>query len=305
MIRTGPEDLGDYNVENMVLTPEDENNPELLAELSALAIAECPQKQPKESVVAELKKEILALKRSGDIEGAKVKLKELSELEKGESKPIENSSVLQSEPNITENVLLVQSEPKSNEPNITNKPVEIKSTPTEIAKTTVAPSSTDTQVYRDLFTKLQKQSATCQTISEFYAAANRKSDANLFIKRKQALDLETQKLRLMLKNKQPAPQSKTVNVTYEYMLSNPEVPEGQLQVAFGQLKVVLPRKFKLKDTEEYKLKVSYELFGLSEQEINQTSEPFTTQGLTNSKYSTNNNLKKFLFRYSEAFCVQM
>lgn len=277
MIRAGPEDLGDYNVENMVLTPEDETNPELLAELSALVIA--PASEPKEDKIAELKKEILTLKRGGDIEGAKAKLKELSELEKGEKGPVSETKVIE-----TKQV----PEPKLIVPMALESPVQYNLTEAETnsvrnQKNSAVPASTDTQVYRDLFAKLQKQSATCQTVSEFYTAANRKSDANLFIKRKQALDLETQKLRLMLKNKQPPPQSKTVNVTYEYMLSNPEIPEGQLQVAFGQLKVVLPRKFKLKDTEEYKLKISYELFGLSEQEINQTSEPFTTQGLTNSK----------------------
>ena len=87
----------------------------------------------------------------------------------------------------------------------------------------------------------------------------------------------------MLKNKLPAPQFKTVNVTYEYMLSNPEVAEGQLQVSLGELKVILPRKFKLKDTEEYKMRINYELFGLNEREINLTSEPFSTNGLKNSK----------------------
>ena len=271
MIRTGAEE-GDFNVENMVLTPEDENNPELLAELTALTI-DTKSKEPEIKSVAitvdpikELKRKILELKRRGDLEGAKAKLKELTELE-----------------NI--GIAAVPVSPLT---------VTVTSSASVAVLTSNAPTglkaqSADTQIYRDLFAKLQKQSLTCQTISEFYTTVNRKSDANLFIKRKQALDLETQKLRLMLKNKQPAPLFKTVNVTYEYMLSNPEVPEGQLQVTFGQLKVILPRKFKLKDSEEYKLKINYELFGLKEKEINLTSEPFTTNGLSNSKPKQMNN----------------
>ena len=271
MIRTGPEDLGDFNVENMVLTPEDENNPELLAELSALTIEVKPKEESETYVdsVKELKKEILELKRRGDLEGAKAKLKELNEIEKDKGDYMESERVTK-----TANTVIT---------------ADYKSDTVTVSSVPTSPKivSKDAQVYRDLFAKLQKQSATCQTVSEFYAAANRKSDANLFIKRKQALDLETQKLRLMLKNKQPVPPSKNVNVTYEYVLSNPEVPEGQLQVSFGLLKVILPRKFKLKDTEEYKLNVSYELFGLTEQEFNLISEPFTTQGLTNSKHRVN------------------
>lgn len=293
MIRTGSENLSDFNVENMVLTPEDENNPELLAELSALIIDTKPKESEIKTLVTsldpikELKREILELKRQGDLEGAKAKLKELTELEK----------------------IGIAVVPKSPPPNVAIAIASTASTSIVTSNVLATPKtqSSDTQIYRDLFAKLQKQSATCQTISEFYTAANRKSDANLFIKRKQALELETQKLRLMLKNKQAAPQSKTVNVTYEYMLSNPEVPEGQLQVTFGQLKVILPRKFKLNDSEEYKLKINYELFGLKEKEINLTSESFTTNGLSKSKPKnglqviiTNmcvlDNLKDFVFK---------
>lgn len=280
MIRTGPEDLGDYNVENMVLTPEDENNLELLAELSALTVETKVKEQESEIKVADpvkdLKREILELKRKGDIEGAKGKLKELTELEKKKSvaTPLNTSQILATPAATSLNVASAASVPVTPNPKA---------------------CSADTQVYRDLFSKLQKQSASCQIISEFYTTANRKSDANLFIKRKQALDLETQKLRLMLKNKQPAPQYKTVNVTYEYVLSNPEVPEGQLQVTFGQLQVILPRKFKLKDSEEYKLKINYELFGLKDKEINLTSESFTTNGLINSKFKlTSSKAVKFI-----------
>ena len=265
MIRTGTTDeVNDFNVENMVLTPEDENNPQLLGELSLLVRNEVTEEQ----IIANIKKEALRLKREGDIEGAKLKLRELSELER--EKDLESR-----EPKIA-----LSNEPKS--------PVNVPSTQKTDDIITTSPSSPklispDVKLYRDLFAKLQKQSTTCQAISEFYAASNRKSDSNLFIKRKQATDLEIQKLMLMLKSKQPAPQSKIVNVTYEYVLNNSEVPEGQLQVTVGQLKVILPRKFKLKESEEYKMKILYELNGLTEKEMNFTSEPFTVAGLSKSK----------------------
>lgn len=262
MIRTGPEDISDYNVENMVLTPEDENNPELLAELVALSepkndlevSKDTDNKMDSSLDVSELKRDILRFKRDGDVEGAKVKLKELIELEnlmKNDSK-IEASSTLE----------------------------EISKPASKATSPKLKP--TDTQIYRDLFTKLQKQSATCQTVSEFYSSINKKSDSMLYVKRKQALDLEIQKLRLMLKSKQPAPQSRNVTVTYGYVLNNPEIAEGQLQVSLGPLKVILPRKFKLKDTEEYKMKINYEIFGIPESEVNLISEPFTTSGLSKS-----------------------
>lgn len=281
MIRTGGDDVSDFNVENMVLTPEDENNPELLAELASLTEdksaatskeADDNNKQilREEDVVLGLKREILKLKREGNIEEAKVKLKELNELE---GKKIEPKDNLNNE--LKDNDCLI-SMPVNLEPVQPSSIQDSKPTSPKL-------QSSDAQVYRDLFSKLQKQSALCQTISEFYLNSNRKSDANLFIKRKQALDLEVQKLRLMLKSKQPAPPAKTVNVTYEYVLSNPEIPEGQLQVTFGGLKVTLPRKFKLKPDEEYKLRIYYELSGLSEKEMTLTSEPFTTQGLSKSK----------------------
>lgn len=253
---------------NVALTPEDENDPDLLAELSSiLSVSPSPQDR-----AAELKKEILRLKREGDIEGAKAKLLELNLLEESNKpvvpEPEKQKPVSESENKKPDTLQSAQSKPTSQATSQVTSPKV---------------SASDTQVYRDLFSKLQKQSALCQTISDFYTSANRRPDATLFIKRKQALDLELQKLRLMLKSQQPAPLSKIVNVTYEYVLSNPDVPEGQLQLSIGQLKVVLPRKFKLKDSEEYKMKVTYELSGLSELEITLTSEPFTTSGLTNSK----------------------
>lgn len=244
---------------NVTLTPEDENDPELLAELSSI-LSDSPS-VPEPDRAAELKKEILRLKREGDIDGAKTKLLELTQLE-GKDKVIKSEK---------KPVLAV----------ITDT-INTAVSPCTSTPSSPKVSASDTQVYRDLFSKLQKQSALCQIISDFYAAASRRPDATLFIKRKQALDLELQKLRLMLKSQQAAPSSKIVNVTYEYVLSNPDVPEGQLQVSLGQLKVILPRKFKLKDSEEYKLKVTYELTGLSEQEVTLTSEPFTTSGLMNS-----------------------
>ena len=106
----------------------------------------------------------------------------------------------------------------------------------------------------------------------------------------------------MLKSKQPVPQSKIVNVTYEYVLSNADIGEGQLQVSVGQLKVTLPRKFKLKEREEYKMKLNYELFGLSEKEMTIISEPFTTSGLSNSKTELIISVY-FILYYACIFCV--
>ena len=156
IIRTGPVDLSDYNVENMVLTPEDENNPELLAELSALTIVETkPKQEPEETKVKdpvdpvdpvkELKREILELKRRGDIEGAKAKLKELTDLE--------NSSTVKSVNSQFSAISTVNS-------------VSV------VSSTAPKPQSADTQIYRDLFAKLQKQSALCQKMSDFYSSAN-------------------------------------------------------------------------------------------------------------------------------------
>lgn len=253
---------GDDDMEmNVTLTPEDENDPELLAELTSILSSDSPRSPDR---VAGLKKEILRMKREGDIEGAKAKLLELNKLE-GKEKPEKGSES--------------EKKPIAGESLVINSPTS----QTNSQATSPKVSASDTQVYRDLFSKLQKQSALCQTISDFYTSANRRPDATLFIKRKQALDLELQKLRLMLKSHQAAPQSKIVDVTYEYVLSNPDVPEGQLQVSLGQLKIILPRKFKLKDSEEYKMKVTYELSGLSEHEMTLNSEPFSTSGLANSK----------------------
>ena len=264
---------------NVTLTPEDENNPELLAELSSILSSGNPSpvaETVKFDRVTDLKKEILRLKMEGDIEGAKAKLLELNQLEgsKSDNRP-ENKNLC------TEGAEPVQKSSIDPKCVLECAPVSplIPNSPSSSSPKVAA---SDTQVYRDLFSKLQKQSGLCQTISEFYTSANRRPDATLFIKRKQALDLELQKLRLMLKSKQAAPQSKIVNVTYEYVLGNPDIAEGQLQVSIGQLKVILPRKFKLKDDEEYRMKVTYEISGLNEQEITQTSEPFTTSGLMNS-----------------------
>lgn len=293
----------DYNeeeiIDNVFLTPEDENNPELLAELSSIlsstpsnthsykpsntpsnthSINSSVSSTPKNSttdILTDLKKEILRLKREGDIEGAKMKLLQLKQLES-----------LDNNKNHTNN--------SSNSSNINSPKEKISSSSKDnvsispknkipLSPVTSSPKSSDVHVYRDLFAKLQKQTALCQTISDFYTSANRKNEGTLFVKRKQAIDLEIQKLRLMLKNKQPAPQYKTVNISYENVLINPDVPEGKLQVTIGHLQVVHPRKFKLKDNEEYTMKVTYEINGLTEQEMTLTSEPFTTSGLMNSK----------------------
>lgn len=250
----------------MVLTPEDEANPELLAELTALlpettAVAE----SPKIVSVDELKKEIVALKRQGDIEGAKAKLKELMQLEHENKPQVKPPSPTAAVEQKSELLNIEQPRPKKSQ------------------STSPSANPKDTQVYRDLFAKLQRQSASCQSIGEFYSSCNRKSDANLFYKRKQAFDLELQKLRLQLKSKQPAPIHRTVNVTFEHVSVNPEVPEGELQLSLGNLHVILPRKFKLKATEEYRLKLVFDLFGLTEAETTLLSGPFTTQGLSKSK----------------------
>ena len=268
-----PVDLDDVNVDNIVLTPEDEQNPELLAELAALNINNENEDEKKSLEISlperitGLKSEILKLKRDGKIDEAKRKLQELIELE-GKTVP---------------KTLISSSPVKTSNNTINNN----KATPKTINEKTTSTSPTDTQVYREMFAKLQKQSLLCQSIIEFYTVSNRKSDTNLFLKRKQALDLDLQKLRMMLKNKQPAPAHKTVNVTYEYMLTNQDVPEGEIKVQIGKLKIILPRKFKLKETEEYKIRLNYELSGLNEQEMNLISEPFTTQGLINSNITIN------------------
>lgn len=281
------------DLSNVTLTPEDENNPELLAELdSILSTDSSVVKKPESTEIAEsvsvndsldhLKKEILRLKREGDIEGAKAKLLELERI-KTANKTVNND---------------YKADPKSVASSVTTNitaavsPIAVSSitvSPTNNLTTLSSPTNLTTSPklasdgYRELFSKLQKQSALCQTISDFYTSANRKPDATLFIKRKQAIDLELQKLRLMLKSKQPAPQAKAVDVTYEYVLGNPDVPDGQLQVTIGLLKIILPRKFKLQSDEEYKMKITYEISGLTEAETTLMSEPFTTSGLSNSK----------------------
>ena len=276
------------------LTPEDENNPELLAELGSILSGEVEKPDP----VAELKKEILKLKREGKIEEAKAKLMKLNQLQNPKDK-INCFGPDQKTTNDAVGIPTLIAQCPTAEYSVVSQSESIPTSP----KVAVS----DTQVYRELFSKLQKQSAVCQTISDFYSSVNRRPDATLFIKRKQATDLELQKLRLMLKNKQAAPQFKTVNVTYEYVLSNPDIPESQLQVSIGQLKVLLPRKFKLKEDQEYKMKVSYEISGLSEQETSLTSEPFTTSGLINSKATIAmmifinskfnlDNIKSFIFK---------
>ena len=290
--------LNSYNISssiddlsNVTLTPEDENNPELLAELdSILSTDSSVVKKPESTEIAEsvsvnasvdhLKKEILRLKREGDIEGAKAKLLELERI-KTANKTVNNDykadpkSVASS---VTTNITAAVSPIAV--PSITVSPTT--NHPTSPTNLTTSPKLAS-DGYRELFSKLQKQSALCQTISDFYTSANRKPDATLFIKRKQAIDLELQKLRLMLKSKQPAPQAKAVDVTYEYVLGNPDVPDGQLQVTIGLLKIILPRKFKLQSDEEYKMKITYEISGLTEAETTLMSEPFTTSGLSNSK----------------------
>ena len=286
--------LNSYNISpsiddlsNVTLTPEDENNPELLAELDSILstdanVVKKPESTETVSVsgsVDHLKKEILRLKKEGDIEGAKAKLLELERIKSRSGSGSKTVSIDR------------KTDPKIVASSVTAN-ITAAVSPITVSPTTTHPSSPTNLTtspklasdgYRDLFSKLQKQSALCQTISDFYTSANRKPDATLFIKRKQAIDLELQKLRLMLKSKQPAPQAKVVDVTYEYVLGNPDVPDGQLQVTIGLLKIILPRKFKLQSDEEYKMKITYEISGLSEAETTLTSEPFTTSGLSNSK----------------------
>lgn len=258
------------DIEEVTLTPEDENNPALLAELEALHIKEEPKRkaidemseEELKELTAELKSQVLSLKRSGDIEGAKDVLLQYNAVE-GRLKQIDALKGAVEAKKVAAEVISVSSPP-----------------PQVIQESLSSPKPKDAAIYRDLFAKLQKQSAQCVAIAESYSQANRPSDAKLFIRRKQAFDLDIQKMRLMLKEKKAPPASRVVDVIYENQLNNPDVPEGILQITLGDLKITNTRKCKLSaDGQQYQFKISYELPGLDEKEVTLTSQPFTTTGL--------------------------
>ncbi|PJF17777.1 hypothetical protein PSACC_02412 [Paramicrosporidium saccamoebae] len=114
--RNIPVDLADYNVDNMELTPEDENDPALLAELAVLegsgrlqeSAHDLKQKseptlelKPEKSVeerMNEAKSRALGLKRSGDMEGAKTALQEYERLKALLAKDPQPSEISQPTP---------------------------------------------------------------------------------------------------------------------------------------------------------------------------------------------------------------
>lgn len=258
------------DIEEVILTPEDETNPALLAELEALHVREEPRSKPIDEMsegelrqqIVDLKSQVLTLKRSGHIEGAKAALLQYNAVEV-RLKQIEALRSAVEAKKVTAEVISVSQPP----PQVANESIS-------------SPKPKDASLYRDLFAKLQKQSAQCMAIAESYSQANRPTDAKLFVRRKQAFDLDIQKLRLMLKEKKAPPTSRVVDVIYENQLSNPDVPDGILQLLLGDLKITNARKCKLSaDGQQYQFKLSYELPGLDEKEATLTSQPFTTTGL--------------------------
>ena len=293
--------------DDVILTPEDENNPDLLAELKSLHVVDKRKsiselsEQELVDAVAELKGKVLTLKRAGDLEGAKAALIEYNAHEKqlNQVRSLKAAlSATKTAPKQPESPATIASTVKTELPASSSKPQSPLTSPKPASPTSPAVSETpsspkpkDAAVYRDLFAKLQKQSAQCVAVADSYSQANRATDAKLFLKRKQAFDLDVLKLRAMLRDKQPPPAFRVVNVTYEMHLTNADIPEGQLQVTLGDLKITNSRKCKLKgDGEQYELRVFYDLPGLAESESTQTSAPFTTTGLER------NSLAPFTFK---------
>ncbi len=283
------------DIGEVTLTTEDENNPELLAELESLHIVEKRKgiselsEQELVDAIAELKAKALAFKRAGDMEGAKTAVVEFNAHEKQLNQVRALKAALSASPRSPKAEVIQQTispKVKSPAPNLSKSP-----TTSEAPSSPAAPKHA--AIYRDLFAKLQKQSAQCVAVAESYTQTKRTTDAKLFLKRKQAFDLDILKLRVMLREKQPPPLARVVDVTFELQLTNPEIPDGQLQMTLGDLKIINSRKCKLKaEGERYELRIIYELPGLAENEITQISAPFTTTGLER------NSLAPFIFKCS-------
>lgn len=286
--------------DEIILTPEDETNPELLAELESLHIGPKPNsisemsEQELEQCVKELKAKALSCKRSGDLEGAKATLIELHAHEK-QLHQLQSLRIAIESTKASQRFLGACAGDAIFKESFLSPNSSTLSSPAELASP-LPPSSPklkDASVYRDLFARLQKQSAQCAAIAESYAQVNRHTDAKLFMKRKQAFDLDVLKLRSMLRDKQTPPDSQIVDVIYELQLCNSDVPEGCLQITLGDLKITNSRKCKLKaDGEQYEFRLFYDLPGLDETETTLYSAPFTTTGLER------NSLPPFLFKCS-------
>lgn len=140
----------------------------------------------------------------------------------------------------------------------------------------------DATLYRTIIGRFQKQTTICGAACEYYAGVGRKTDAMLYAKRRQAFELDLQRLRALLKAKQDPPPTRLVNVVYDHSMTNSQTPEGELHVSLSGLKVMNARRCPLKMDGEYQVRLTYELPGLGEREAILLSPPFTPAGLQQS-----------------------
>lgn len=271
----------DYNVDNVVLTPEDMEDPSLLAELGQLndninmrqtvpeqegelpleLKLECEDRATLEKYIAEEKKMALTSKRAGDMEGAGECLKAMKALQARlnelsasdvpvEFKPLEKPTALESNDKVA--VLKAQALEAKRMGDITlarellSQAKQLDNGGAASPVTAHAPSPASKAKAKEAMSQLTKQIEQCLEAAKVYLKRNSQADAGLLVNRKKAFEADLMSIKAAVLGNKTVPEGRTVSVELPIDLENVEVADDELKVVISALEPsnVNPRKSK-------------------------------------------------------------